>query len=119
MLRRNNDHRDLYATELPACSRRMALKMERYSIGVVQNEAGVVPMPWPLYGVLTLAETAASRIDVLEVYNNNCLTSSNCNNDTDSDFNSAMSNMDGDTIRELLTTSRHHPRTVVGPSHRS
>ena len=44
---------------------------------------------------LTTAANAASTIDVLEVYNNNCLTSSNCNNDTDTDFNSAMSDMDG------------------------
>jgi Flp pilus assembly protein TadG len=44
---------------------------------------------------LSSAATAASTIDVLEVYNNNCLTVSNCNNDTDTDFNTAMSDMDG------------------------
>ena len=42
---------------------------------------------------LNLAGTEASSIDVLEVYNNNCLTVSNCNNDTDTDFNTAMSDM--------------------------
>src|SRR5580704_9777864 len=42
---------------------------------------------------LTTASTAAAGIDVLEVYNNNCLTSSNCNNDTDTDFDSAMSSI--------------------------
>ena len=42
---------------------------------------------------LNTAGTAAAGIDVLEVYNNNCLTSSNCNNDTDTDFNSAMSSI--------------------------
>jgi len=44
---------------------------------------------------LTTAANAASTIDVLEVYNNNCLTSSNCKNDTDTDFNSALSDLDG------------------------
>jgi len=42
---------------------------------------------------LSTASTAASNIDVLEVYDNNCLTKSNCNNDTDTNFNSAMSNI--------------------------
>ena len=40
---------------------------------------------------LTTAGNAAAGIDVLEVYNNNCLTVSNCNNDTDTNFPSAMS----------------------------
>ncbi|HTC04086.1 MAG TPA: pilus assembly protein TadG-related protein [Xanthobacteraceae bacterium] len=48
---------------------------------------------------LSAVSTAAASIDVLEVYDNNCLTSS-CtagpgNNDTDTDFNSAMSNING------------------------
>jgi len=42
---------------------------------------------------LTTAANSASTIDVLEVYDNNCLTSSNCNNDTDTDFPLAMSNI--------------------------
>jgi Flp pilus assembly protein TadG len=46
---------------------------------------------------LSAVSTAAANIDVLEVYDNNCLTSA-CtagagNNDTDTDFNSAMSNI--------------------------
>jgi Flp pilus assembly protein TadG len=46
---------------------------------------------------LSSVASAAANIDVLEVYDNNCLTSS-CtagagNNDTDTDFNSAMSNI--------------------------
>ena len=44
---------------------------------------------------LTTVSSAASNIDVLEVYDNNCLTVSNCNNDTDTDFNSAMSSING------------------------
>ncbi len=42
---------------------------------------------------LTTAATAAANINVLEVYDNNCLTASNCNNDTDTDFPIAMSNI--------------------------
>ena len=38
----------------------------------------------------------ASGIQVLQVYNNNCLTSSNCNDDTDTDFDNAMSNINSD-----------------------
>jgi Flp pilus assembly protein TadG len=44
---------------------------------------------------LTTAATAASNIDVLEVYDNNCLTASNCNNDTDTNFGSAMTQING------------------------
>ena len=64
---------------------------------------------------LTLAATEASGIQVLQVYNNNCLTSSNCNDDTDTDFANAMStintdmpnpgggtNLNGDTPQEVL-----------------
>jgi Flp pilus assembly protein TadG len=40
---------------------------------------------------LTTAQTSASTIDVLVVCSNNKLTCSNTNNDTDTDFNSAMS----------------------------
>jgi Flp pilus assembly protein TadG len=45
---------------------------------------------------LTSAATLASGIQVLQVYNNNCLTSSNCNDDTDTDFDNAMSNINSD-----------------------
>jgi hypothetical protein len=44
---------------------------------------------------MTTAGTAAGNIDVLEVYDNNCLTSSNCNSDEDTDFDTAMSNING------------------------
>jgi Flp pilus assembly protein TadG len=56
---------------------------------------------------LSTAATAAAGIDVLEVYNNNCLTSSNCNNDTDTDFDSAMS-----SINSIMPT----PGTGAGGS---
>ena len=64
---------------------------------------------------LTLAANEASGIQALEVYNNNCLTSSNCNDDTDTDFGNAMvsinsampnpgggTNVNGDTPQEVL-----------------
>ena len=51
---------------------------------------------------MTTAATAAAGIDVLEVYDNNCLTSSNCNNDTDTNFPSAMS-----AINSIMPTPGH------------
>jgi Flp pilus assembly protein TadG len=45
----------------------------------------------PLTSNLTTAQNSASSIDVLVVCTNNYLTCSNNNNDTDTDFNSAMS----------------------------
>jgi Flp pilus assembly protein TadG len=64
---------------------------------------------------LTTAKTEAANITALEVYDNNCLTSSNCNNDEDtnwdlalSDLNSTMpnpgggTNVNGDTPQEVL-----------------
>ncbi len=39
---------------------------------------------------LSTAKSLAAGIDVLEVYKNNCLTSSNCNSDEDTDFENAM-----------------------------
>jgi hypothetical protein len=42
---------------------------------------------------LSAAGTAASNISVLTVYDNNCLTSSNCNSDTDTNFESAIQSL--------------------------
>jgi len=42
---------------------------------------------------LTAAQTAAGTINVLEVYDNNWLTKTNDNNDTDTNFETAMSEM--------------------------
>jgi hypothetical protein len=54
------------------------------------NGSGITQVQ-TLTSSLTVASTAASNISVLEVYNNNCLTQNNCNNDTDTNFDSAMS----------------------------
>lgn len=64
---------------------------------------------------LSTAEASASTIQMLEVYKNNCLTSSNCNSDEDTNYNNAMSNINstmpnpgngtnaaGDTPQEVL-----------------
>jgi Flp pilus assembly protein TadG len=66
---------------------------------------------------LTKVSNAAANIDVLEVYDNNCLTSS-CtagpgNNDTDTDFNSAMSNMDGVMPNPGTGSSSSTPQEVL------
>jgi Flp pilus assembly protein TadG len=42
---------------------------------------------------LTTAQNAASNIQVLKVYDNNCLTSSNCNNDEDTNWDLALSSI--------------------------
>ncbi len=64
---------------------------------------------------LATAKTAAGNINMLTVYDNNCLTKGNCNNDEDTDFQNAMSKMNpilpnpgsgtnnaGDTPQEIL-----------------
>jgi hypothetical protein len=58
------------------------------------NYNGINPIQ-TLTSNLTTAGNAAAGIDVLEVYDNNCLTTSNCNNDTDTDFDDAMSGING------------------------
>ncbi len=64
---------------------------------------------------LSAAQTAAGNIQQLEVYDNNCLTESDCNDDEDTDFNNAMNQINsimpdpgsgtgapGDTPQEVL-----------------
>jgi hypothetical protein len=64
---------------------------------------------------LTTAESSAANIQQLEVYSNNMLTSSNTNNDEDTNYDNAMSNINstmpnpgngtnatGDTPQEVL-----------------
>jgi len=58
------------------------------------NSAGVNTVA-PLTSSLSTAKTAAAGIDVLEVYQNNWLTSKNNNSDEDTDFETAMSNVNG------------------------
>jgi Flp pilus assembly protein TadG len=62
---------------------------------------------------LTTAATAASGIDVLEVYDNNWLTSSNDNNDTDTDFNTAMSNINTTMVTPGTGASNSTPQEVL------
>jgi Flp pilus assembly protein TadG len=66
---------------------------------------------------LSAVSTAAANIDVLEVYDNNCLTSS-CtpgpgNNDTDTDFNSAMSNINTTMPAPGTGSSSSTPQEVL------
>src|ERR1700733_10216090 len=62
---------------------------------------------------LTTAANAAKNIDVLEVYDNNCLTSSNCNNDTDTNFSSAMSQLNGIMPSPGTGASNSTPQEVL------
>jgi Flp pilus assembly protein TadG len=62
---------------------------------------------------LTTAATAASGIDVLEVYSNNWLTASNNNNDTDTNFDSAMTQINGVMPTPGTGTSGSTPQEVL------
>jgi hypothetical protein len=66
---------------------------------------------------LSSVASAAANIDVLEVYDNNCLTSA-CsagagNNDTDTDFNSAMSSINGIMPNPGTGSSSSTPQEVL------
>jgi Flp pilus assembly protein TadG len=76
------------------------------------NYSGVTPVQ-SLTSNLTTAGTAAAGIDVLEVYDNNCLTSSNCNNDTDTNFPSAMSGINTIMPAPGTGTSGSTPQEVL------
>ncbi len=85
-------------------------KMAIYTFDVALHSIQATPT-----SNLTLAANETSAIQVLQVYDNNCLTSSNCNDDTDTNFDNAMSgvnaampnpgggtNVQGDTPQEVL-----------------
>ena len=62
-----------------------------YQMAIYTFNTGGVNTIQTLTSNMTTAANAAAGIDVLEVYDNSCLTASNCNNDTDTNFPSAMS----------------------------
>jgi Flp pilus assembly protein TadG len=66
-------------------------KMAIYTFDVALNAIQGTPT-----SNLTLAASEASGIQVLTVYDNDCLTSSNCNDDTDTNFATAMTNLNSD-----------------------
>jgi Flp pilus assembly protein TadG len=69
-----------------AASNRTTYRMAIYTF----NSSGTNTIQ-ALTSSLSTAKTAAAGIDVVQVYSNNWLTSSNNNNDTDTNFESAMS----------------------------
>jgi Flp pilus assembly protein TadG len=62
---------------------------------------------------LTTAQTAAGTINVLEVYSNNYLTSSNNNSDTDTNFVSAMSQINSIMPNPGTGASNSTPQEVL------
>ncbi len=62
---------------------------------------------------LSSAATAASNIDVLEVYDNNNLTKTDSNSDTDTDFDSAMSQISGTMPNPGTGASNSAPQEVL------
>jgi Flp pilus assembly protein TadG len=64
---------------------------QQYQMGIYTFNGSGLNTIQLLTSNLTNAENAAANINVEEVYSNNYLTKSNSNNDTDTDFESAMS----------------------------
>jgi Flp pilus assembly protein TadG len=64
---------------------------QQYQMGIYTFNGSGLNTIQLLTSNLTNAESAAANINVEEVYSNNYLTKSNSNNDTDTDFESAMS----------------------------
>jgi Flp pilus assembly protein TadG len=62
---------------------------------------------------LATAQTSAANINVLEVYSNNYLTKSNNNNDTDTNFESAMSSINTIMPAPGLGTPASTPQEVL------
>ncbi|HUD85716.1 MAG TPA: pilus assembly protein TadG-related protein [Xanthobacteraceae bacterium] len=62
---------------------------------------------------MTTAQAAAANINVLEVYDNNWLTKTNQNNDTDTNFESAMSAMNTIMPNPGLGTPTSTPQEVL------
>jgi Flp pilus assembly protein TadG len=67
----------------------------------------------PLTSSMSTAATAAAGIDVLEVYANNWLTSTNMNNDEDTNFESAMSGINGIMPAPGTGTANSTPQEVL------
>jgi Flp pilus assembly protein TadG len=62
---------------------------------------------------MTTAQASAGNINVLEVYDNNWLTKTNQNNDTDTNFESAMSAVNGIMPNPGLGTPTSTPQEVL------
>jgi len=62
---------------------------------------------------LSTAKASAANIDVLEVYDNNCLTKTNCNSDTDTNFETAMSQINNIMPNPGLGTPNSTPQEVL------
>lgn len=85
-----------------------------YRVALYTMDTGVNVLQ-ALTANLTTAQSAAANIGPQEVYDNNCLTSTNCNNDEDTNYDAAMSAINtampnpgngtsapGDTPQEVL-----------------
>jgi hypothetical protein len=84
---------------------RMAIYTFDYTFNTIQT----------LNSDMTAVQNAASNIQLLQVYKNNCITSTNCNSDTDTNYDAGMTgvnnimsspgggtNATGDTPQEVL-----------------
>lgn len=105
-------------------------KVALYSFDYALNTI-FAPSGLPSSNLSLAASQAASQIQVLQVYDNNCLTSANCNSDTDTNFESALQALNvvmptpgggtaniGDTPQEVvfLVSDGVDDEYVSGPS---
>ena len=105
---------------------KVALYTFDYSFNTVYAPSGL-----PSSNLSAAASAASNNIQLLEVYDNNCLTSSNCNSDTDTNFESALQTLNitmpnpgggtsntGDTPQEVvfLVTDGVDDEVVSSPS---
>jgi Flp pilus assembly protein TadG len=84
-----------------------------YRMAVYTFDYSGTTMVNTLTSSLSSAKSAAQKIDVLEVYDNNCLTKNNCNNDTDTDFDSAMSSINSIMPTPGTGASNSTPQKVL------
>ncbi len=80
------------ATLMATAAATEAANNNTYKVAIYTFDVGINTIQ-TLTTNLTTAETEAAAIQVLKVYDNNCLTSSNCNNDEDTNWDLALSDL--------------------------
>ena len=87
---------------------------QQYQVAIYMfNNSSNLSTIQTLTSSLSTAQSAAANINVLEVYSNNWLTKTNQNNDTDTNFESAMSAINGIMPNPGLGTPNSTPQEVL------
>jgi len=98
---------------MSTASATMAANNATYRAAIYTFNTGGANTIQTLTSSLATAQTSAGNIDVLLVYSNNYLTKSNNNNDTDTDFATAMSNLNGIMPNPGTGASNSTPQEVL------